>query len=61
MIACAIDPKQIQALKDSLGAKASRLSREIATAINATAKDVRSVVSRERADELPAKQLLIDA
>ena len=55
MITCTIDPKQIQALKEALKAKASRLPREIATAINATAKDVRIVVAREMRKELNPK------
>jgi len=55
MIAVGIDPKQIEALKDSLNDKANRLPREIATAINKTAKDVRIAVARELRKELPAK------
>ncbi len=55
MIACQIDPKQIQALKDSLKSKASRLPREIATAINATAKDVRIEVARALRKEMNPK------
>jgi hypothetical protein len=55
MIACTIDPKQIKALKDSLQSKASRLSREIATAINATAKDVRIEVARAIRPEINSK------
>lgn len=55
MIACQIDPKQIESLKAALKDKASRLPREIATAINKTAKDVRAVVAREMRKELPTK------
>jgi len=55
MIAVGIDPKQIQQLKDALRDKSSRLPREMATAINKTAKDVRIVVAREMRKELPSK------
>lgn len=55
MIACTIDPKQIQALKDALQSKSSRLPREIATAINATAKDVRIEVARAIRPEINSK------
>lgn len=54
-LACQIDPKQIEALKASLREKASRLPREIATAINATAKQVRAEVARAIAPELNSK------
>ena len=55
MISVGIDPKQIEALRQSLKGKANRLPREIATAINKTAKDVRIVVAREMRKELPSK------
>ena len=47
MIKIGIDPKQIDGIRDALKDKASRLPREVATAVNATAKKVRFEASKE--------------
>ena len=59
MITVGIDPKQLEDIRQSLGAKANRLSREVATAINATGKKVRFEASKELKKELkvPVKVL----
>jgi hypothetical protein len=59
MITVGIDPKQLESIRQSLGAKANRLSREVATAINATAKKVRFEASKALQKELkvPSKVL----
>ena len=52
MIKVGIDPKQLDSIRQSLGSKASRLPREVATAINATAKKVRFEASKALKQEL---------
>ncbi len=55
MIAATVDKAQIEAIRLALKDKAHRLKREIATAINATAKKVRIEAARALKKELPAK------
>ena len=59
MITVGIAKGQLDAIRQSLGDKASRLPREVATAINATAKKVRFEASKELKKELkvPVKVL----
>ena len=59
MITVGIDSKQLDAIRQSLGDKARRLPREVATAINATSKKVRFEASKALKQELkvPVKVL----
>ena len=59
MITVGIAKDQLDAIRQSLGDKASRLPREVATAINATAKKVRFEASKALKQELkvPVKVL----
>jgi hypothetical protein len=59
VIRIGIDPKQINRIREALLDKASRLPREVATAVNATAKKVRFEASKElrKALAVPVKIL----
>lgn len=59
MISLTIDSKQIDALRDALKDKAHRIPRHMATAVNATARKVRSVVAKEIGKELAVTQKVI--
>jgi Prophage minor tail protein Z (GPZ) len=59
MIAISIDTKQLQRLEQSLKDKAHRLPRHLATAVNATARKVRSSIAKEIGKELAVKQKVI--
>lgn len=61
MITIDYDPAQSKKLEQSLGNKSKRLPREIATAINATARKTRSQMSKSVREELATTKKAVDA
>lgn len=60
MINISIDNSQVRKLEKELGDKAKRLPRELATAVNATARKVRSSISRSVRQELAVTKKVVD-